>query len=379
MDIKEKIKEAKRIVFKFGTNALSRQDGSIALSRIYGFIEDIADLKNQDKEILIVTSGAVGLGAARLGIKKPSLIAAKQACAAVGQAKLMHFYEDAFEKFGVTVAQVLLTEDDFNFRSRYLSLKSALNELLSCSVIPIINQNDTVSAAELKPTCHKKACFGDNDKLSSLVMSGLDADLLVILSDVDGLYNDDPRVNKDAKLISVVEDITPDIEKLGFDASKGGRGGMKTKLEAAKVATHSGGIAVIANGNEARIIRKIFSDEPVGTVFLPSENLSEKRRWIAYATNLAGAVKVNSGAYSALLEKNASLLPIGIVDIINSFDKNDVVSILNEAGEEVARGMVNYSSKDCKKLLGKHSDDIEKILGYRNYDAIITRDNIIFT
>ena len=376
MNVREKLRKAKRIVVKIGTNTLSTKDGKMALSRIYGFIEDIAELKNQGKEIIMVTSGAVGFGAKKLNIPKPDTIETKQACAAIGQAKLMHFYEDAFDKFNITVAQVLLTEDDFDYRNRYLSLKSALNELLSFNVIPIINQNDTVSALKSKQTL--KPSFGDNDKLSSLVMSGLSADVLIILTDVDGLYDDDPRENKNAKLIPIVKEITPEIEALGFDASNGGRGGMKTKLEAALVATHSGGYAVIANGNIPKVVSKIFTDDTIGTVFLPSTNLNEKRRWIAYATSLAGAIVINEGAFTAL-KKNASLLPIGVVEIKNDFDKDDVVSILLENGEEVARGMVNYSSDDCKKLIGKHSDDIKKLIGHKNYDAIITRDNIIMT
>lgn len=376
MDIKNKLRKAKRIVVKIGTNTLATKNGQMALSRIYGFIEDIAELKNQGKEIIMITSGAVGFGAKKLNISKPETIETKQACAAIGQAKLMHFYEDAFDKFGITVAQVLLTEDDFDYRNRYLSLKSALNELLSFNVIPIINQNDTVSVDKSKHTL--RPSFGDNDKLSSLVMSGLNADVLVILTDVDGLYDDDPRTNKDAKLIHIVKEITPEIESLGFDASSGGRGGMKTKIEAAKVATHSGGYAIIANGSVPNIVRKVFSDEQIGTIFMPSTNLNEKRRWIAYATSLYGSVIINKGAFEAL-KKNASLLPIGIVGVINDFEKDDVVSILLENGEEVARGMVNYSAEDCRKLIGKHSDNIKELIGHKNYDAIITRDNIIMT
>ncbi len=373
MNVKDKLKKAKRIVVKIGTNTLSTKDGKMALSRIYGFIEDIAELKNQGKEIIMVTSGAVGFGAKKLNIGKPDTIEKKQACAAIGQAKLMHFYEDAFDKFNITVAQVLLTEDDFDYRNRYLSLKSALNELLSFNVIPIINQNDTVSVYKSKQNF--KSSFSDNDKLSSLVMSSLNADVLVILTDVDGLYDDDPRANKNAKLIPVVEEITPEIEALGFDASSGGRGGMKTKIEAAMVATHSGGYAVIANGSLPNIVSRIFSNEEIGTIFLPSTNLNEKRKWI-YASGVAGALIINNGAMDAL-KKNASLLPIGIVGVINDFEKDDIVSILLENGDEVARGMVNYAASDCKKLIGKHSDDIKKLIGHKNYDAIITRDNII--
>lgn len=379
MNIREEIKNAKRIVIKFGTNALTK-DGEIALSRVYAFIESIAALKKQDKEVIIVTSGAVGLGAKKLGMEsKPTLVTLKQACAAIGQGQLMSIYEDGFEKLGITIAQVLLTEDDFSNRRKYLSLRSTLNAILELGAIPIINENDTISTNEVE--CYKAdgitVCFGDNDKLSALVMSKLDADILVIMSDVDGLYDGDPRQDNSAKIIRVVEEITPEIEALGFEASKNGRGGMKTKLEAAKVAVRSGGLAIIANGKTPEIVDKIFNGEEVGTVFLPMENLSGKKRWIAYASTIIGKVKVNSGAKKALLEKNTSLLPIGITEIINHFDEGDVISILDEDENELAKGIVNYSSGECRKITGKHSDEIEEILGHKNYDALITRDNIV--
>lgn len=380
MDNREKIKNAHRIVFKFGTNVLTRGDGEIALSRIYSFIENIADLKKQGKEIIIITSGSVGLGAKKLKLQeKPKLLPLKQACAAIGQGQLMAIYEDGFEKFDLTTAQVLLTEDDFSNRKKYLSLRNTLSKLLELGVVPVINENDTVSSSEVEYFNENgiKVCFSDNDKLSALVMSKLEADLLVILSDVDGLYDDNPNTNKNAKIIPIVNDITPEIEALGFEASKRGRGGMKTKLEAAKVAMHSGGMAIIANGKKEGIIHSIFNKEPVGTLFLPVESLSGKKRWVAYATNITGQVKVNDGAKKALLEKGASLLPIGIIKVKNSFKKGDVVSILDNNDNEFAKGMVNYSSGDCRKILGKQSDEIEEILGYKNYDAVITRDNIV--
>ena len=378
--MRDKINQAKRIVFKFGTNVLTRSDGDIALSRIYSFIESIADLKKQGKEVIIVTSGAVGLGVKKLKFdEKPTLVHLKQACAAIGQGQLTTIYEEGFDKFGITSAQILLTEEDFSNRRRYLSLRNTLNALLELDAIPIINQNDTVCSSELEcfVSDDVKVCFGDNDKLSALVMSKLDADLLVILSDVDGLFDDNPNTNKDAKLISSVDNLTPDIEALGFEASKRGRGGMKTKLEAAKVVMHSGGMAIIANGKTPDIIEDIFSGKEVGTLFLPMENLSGKKRWIAYATNIIGKIKINNGAKRALIEKNASLLPSGILKINNYFKKGDVVSIVDMEDHEFAKGMVNYSSVDCKKIIGKQSDDIEEILGHKNYDAVITRDNIV--
>jgi glutamate 5-kinase len=376
----EQIKNAKRIVIKFGTNVLTNDAGNLALSRIYSFIEDIAKLKQQGKEIIMITSGAVGLGAKKLKLTEmPNLVSIKQACAAIGQGKLMHFYEESFDKFDIVTAQILLTEDDFSIREKYLSLNDTLNRLLELGAIPIINQNDTVSINEIR--CYKdqetKVCFGDNDKLSALVTSELDADLLIIMSDIDGLFDRDPRKDPDAKLIEVVEEVTPEIEALGFEASKKGRGGMKTKLEAAKVVSRSGNCMVITNGKKPNAIANVFTEDFLGTIFLPTDNLSGKKRWIAYATNITGAIVVNSGAKKAITKNFSGLLPAGMIEIKNEFYRSDVVSILDEKGEEIAKGIVNYSSDECKKLVGKHSDDIEKILGYKNYDNIIGRDNIV--
>lgn len=201
-------------------------------------------------------------------------------------------------------------------------------------------------------------------------------DLLVILSDIDGLFDDNPKENPNAKIIRIVEDVTEDIEKFAQNASKGGRGGMKTKLSAMKVVARSGGMALIANGKEHHIIRRLFDKEELGTVFLPTESLPNKKRWIAYATNINGQLKVNDGAKKAIIEKDSSLLPIGVTEINGDFQKGEIVSILDGDGNEFARGMINYNCSDCRKIMGEHSDNILKILGYKNYDAIITRDNI---
>ncbi len=367
----------KRIVFKFGTNVLRNDDGFISLARIYSFIEEIAKLHAQNKEVLIVTSGAVGLGAKKLGITDFDDIGTKQACAAVGQSQLMSIYEDGFAKFNIKTAQILLTEDDFSSRKKYLSLNNTLNKLLEYSVIPIINQNDTVSTDELESLSDAtQISFSDNDKLSALVTSELEADLLLILSDIDGLYDDNPKENPNAKIIHVVEEVNKDIEALGFEATKGGRGGMKTKLEAAKVVTRSGSTLIIANGKIPNIITEVFKSG-AGTIFKPSEQLSGKKRWIAYATNIVGKLVINNCAQKALLKKKSSLLPIGVIQIINDFKRGDVVSVVDENGTELARGMINYNCKDCKKIIGEHSDKIIDILGYKNYDALITRDNMV--
>ena len=368
----------KRIVIKLGTNVLRNEDGEVAISRIYSFIEDMAKLVKQGKEVILVTSGAVGLGKKKLNLDSTAEDGVKQACAAVGQSRLMSFYENGFGIYDIPIAQILLTEDDFSLRYRYLSLRTTLNKILEFGVVPIINQNDTVSTIKMNAMLSgMKVCFSDNDKLSALVASELDADLLILLSDINGLYDSNPKENPDAELIPVVENVTDEIMSLGSDASEGGRGGMKTKLEAAKLVTRFGGRVLIANGKIPYVISKIFDKEDIGTIFLPTkENLPDKKRWIGYATNIRGQLIVNEGAKKAVLEQCSSLLPIGIVNVINDFRQGEVVSICDENNVEFARGMVNYSSEECRKIVGAHSNNIENILGYKNYDAVITRDNI---
>lgn len=375
---REKFIEAKRIVIKLGTNVLRGEDGHVSLPRVFSFIEDISNLVHDGKEVIVITSGAVGLGKKRLGLDSTEGTALKQACAAIGQSKLMSIYETGFDTYGLVAAQILLTEDDFSIRTRYLSLRTTLNKLLELGVIPVINQNDTVSTIEIAPRyANMQVCFSDNDKLSALVASELDADLLIILSDVDGLFDKNPKTNPDAKIIREVPEVTDEIYALGTDASEGGRGGMRTKLKAARLVTRFGGKVLIANGKVPFIIKKIFNGEDYGTMFLPqNEGLSDKKRWIGYATNILGGIMVNSGAKKALINETKSLLPIGVVKIINEFNKGDVVSIVDENNEEFARGIVNYNSEACTKLVGSHSDNIMDILGFKNYDAIITRDNI---
>ncbi len=372
----------KRIVFKFGTNVLRNDEGYISLARIYSFIEAIAKYKKMGKEVLVVTSGAVGLGAKKINAADLSEVSLKQACAAIGQSQLMSIYEDGFSKFDIVTAQILLTEEDFSNRRRYLNLRSTLDTLLKYNVIPIINENDTVSSDELKLLYDvTQISFSDNDKLSALVASELDADLLIILSDINGFYDDNPKTNPNANFIHEVFEVTKEIESLGLDASKGGRGGMKTKLQAAKIVTRSGCALIIANGKTPNILNNIFTTKEK-TIFYPVEEnneLNTKKRWIAYATTIIGKVLVNAGAKKAIIEKDSSLLPIGVIKVINNFKKGDIVSIIDENGEEFARGIINYNSEDTKKIIGKHSDSILETLGYKNYDALITRDYIVLT
>jgi len=284
---------------------------------------------------------------------------------------LMGIWQDGFEKYGIKTAQILLTEEDFSNRKKYLSLRLTLSKLLENKVIPVINQNDAVSPSELE-----HVCFSDNDKLSSIVASKLDADLLVMVSDIDGLFDKNPKVYDDAKLIQKVEKVTSKIEKLATGASLGGRGGMITKLNAAKVVTSSGLYAKIVNGKTPEIIKKVFDDN-VGTVFLPNDNLSHKKRWIAYATNVMGSLIVNDGAKMAIIENQKSLLSVGIVDVKGEFKRGEIISLLDINGNEFARGISSYNSQDIDKIKGKHSDKICQILGYKFDDDVVIKDNLV--
>jgi glutamate 5-kinase len=382
---RELVSQARRVVIKLGTAVLVREEGSVALSRFYSFVESIATLMRSGREVLLVSSGAVGLGAERLALKRgPQLLPLKQACAAVGQGRLMSLYSDGFDRLGITTAQLLLTEEDFSNRKRYVNLRSTIAKLLELGVLPIINENDTVSTAELESVDRSSLVrinFGDNDKLSALVASKIEADLLIILTDVEGLYTADPLASKDAELIRVIKEITPVIEEIARAGTQAGgfgqgRGGIRTKLEAARIATRSGCATIIAGGKIPQVIDFIFAGQELGTLFLPQSGLPGKRRWIAFATTVRAALVVNEGARRALVERKASLLAAGVVEVRGSFDRGDVVAILDEQEREFARGMVNYSSDEARKISGQHSDKISELVEDRNYDALVTRDNI---
>jgi len=271
-DLAERIARCRRIVIKLGTNVIMRDDGRIALGRFYGIAESVARLHHEGREVLLVSSGAIGLGIDRLGIKKrPTELAALQACAAIGQSRLMAIYDDAFEKLGCRIAQVLLTEDDFRDPQRFANLRGTLASLIGMGVIPIVNENDTVSTVELdRPgdTPSRKRVFGDNDKLSGLVMTHVEADLLILLSDIDGLFNGDPQ-SPGSSLITEVHEVTPEIRGYAQGKNGRGRGGMATKLEAARIVTEAGRFAVIANGHIPHVLERVCAGELVGTWFWP--------------------------------------------------------------------------------------------------------------
>jgi len=389
---------ASRVVIKLGTAVMMSDGGGIALGRFYSFVESIAAVRKSGREVLLVSSGAVGLGSERLGLAGGAqTLPLKQACAAVGQSRLMSLYSDAFERLGLNAAQLLLTEEDFSNRTRYLNLRSTITNLLELGVIPVINQNDPVSTAELEAEsapAYKRINFGDNDKLSALVASKMEADLLLILTDVEGLLTGDPETAGGAQLISVVEEVTPEIESLGRQASapggqssaghggarKGtlGRGGIKTKIEAARIAAHSGCATIVASGRLPSAIDRVMAGEDLGTLFLPKKGLSGKRRWIAFATSVNAALVVNDGARRALVERKASLLGAGVLEVRGEFDRGDVVSIVDEQDREFARGIANYSGHETRRIIGLHSKRIDELIQDRNYDALITRDNLAF-
>jgi glutamate 5-kinase len=340
--------------------------------RISQLVKELSDAMKQGKQMVLVTSGAVGAGMDRLGWKeKPKTIPAKQAAAAVGQGLLIHAYESLFSACGQIVAQVLLTREDSVNRRRYANSRNTLLTLLDIGVIPIINENDAVAIDELK--------IGDNDTLSANVAAIVDADLLIILSDVAGVYTANPQKDPDAKLISEIPDITPEVEALcGGAGSMRGTGGMLTKMEAAKMATSSGIAMVIAEGNREGVVRDIMNGEMVGTVFPPRLNrLQFRKRWLAFGARIRGTLTVDAGCERALLNGGSSLLAAGIKSAEGKFEHGDTVRIITIEGREIARGLANYNCEEVARIMGAHTHEITDILGYKPYDEVVHRDNMV--
>jgi glutamate 5-kinase len=368
---KQLFKKVKRVVIKIGSNVIAPSEGALSPLIVQNLVDQIAVLVRSGLQVVIVSSGAIASGLKRLELKEsPQSISLKQALAAIGQSHLIWTYEKYFNRKHLKVAQVLLTHEDLSNRERYLNARNTLFSLLNYGVIPIINENDTISAEEIK--------FGDNDTLSALTAHMIEADLLIILSDVDGLYTVNPREDSSGTLISTVEKITPEIEKLaGKKKSKTGKGGMVTKIEAAKKATASGAMAVIVNGREKNIIKKVLKGEEVGTVFMPISRLKSRKHWITYTLKPKGTVRVDSGAEKALIKDGKSLLPSGIIEIEGNFKLGDPVNIADANGKEFARGLVNFDKKDLMKIKGCHTRDIEKTLGYKHFEEVVHRNNLV--
>jgi glutamate 5-kinase len=379
------LKAARRLVIKLGTSTVTGAEGELCRERVEPIVRSIAALMKAGRPVVLVSSGAVGLGRGWLGLHRSRLddLVTKQACAAVGQSLLMDAYKNLFAKWDVKIAQVLLTEEDFTNWRRYSNLQHTMEKLIGFGVLPIVNENDTVSTAELESvtTGSRTPAFSDNDRLAALVMSGLEADALVLLSNVDGLLRaeSDKSIGASknggaAKVISLVNEITPDLKGLATGVSAGGRGGMRTKLEAAEIAMNCGGTAVIANGNLPDTLDRIFAGEPVGTAFLPAKRMKGKRRWIAYAADVRGRVVVDAGAHRAITQGKASLLASGIVRVENRFASMDVVSIVDSDGIEFARGIANCASDEAEKFSGKQTSRGGEA---SSSPVLVTRDNIV--
>ena len=369
------LRRARRVVIKVGSSILSRQDG-VNVESVERLARDMAALRagsrERGKEIVLVSSGAVAAGLGRLGIQseRSRTIPSKQAAAAVGQIALMALYEQAFSRHGSHVGQILLTHDDVADRGRYLNAKHTVQTLLENGVLPIVNENDSVAVEEIE--------FGDNDNLSALVAVLIEADLLVILSDVEGLYECDPRLHADARLVSLVERCDDALSYTTGAAGPLGRGGMTSKIQAARKAALSGIPTIIADGRHDTSLSSVFSpDIPTGTLFLPvSDRITSRKHWIAYTLKPVGSLQLDAGAVDAVRRAGRSLLPAGVREVRGTFGVGDCVACVDDRGHEFARGLVNYHSAALEQIKGLKTSQIEQILGYKVSDEVIHRDDL---
>ncbi len=361
----------KRLVIKIGSNLLTSGNG-LDETRIAALSTDISEAHSRGKEVIVVSSGAIAAGMKSLGLKRrPSDIRHKQAAASVGQSALMWAYEKGFGRHDKKVAQILLTRDAFHDRRRYINAKNTITTLLDYGVIPIINENDSVAVEEIK--------FGDNDQLASLVAGMVSADRLIILSDVDGLYDRDPLKHSSARLIPVVEEITPEIERIaGGAGSLVGTGGMYSKVLAAKRAVRYGIIVNIINGKVPGLLRSLLEGRAVGTEFRSArKKMPARKGWIAFGLRARGSIAVDAGAREAIVARGKSLLPSGIVSVEGNFSPGDAVYCTDDSGVRFAKGLTNYSSEEVRRIMGKRTSEIERHLGYRYSDEVIHRDNLV--
>ncbi|MFQ5581515.1 MAG: glutamate 5-kinase [Mariprofundaceae bacterium] len=365
------LQRVKRLVVKIGSSLLADRTTGVNQHLVNQLADEVAAFMAAGREVAIVSSGAVALGCVHMGwVGRQLSVHEKQAAAAIGQTSLMRAYEQAFGRHGLGVAQMLLTKDDLRHRRRYLNASNTSETLFSAGVIPVVNENDTVVVQEIK--------FGDNDSLGALASLMIDADLLAMLTDVDALYEANPMTTPDAGRIGVVEAITPKIIAMAGDAdSHFGTGGMASKLRAARIATRGGVTVAIVSGQDAGILSRLLDGEDTGTLFLcGTDRHTRRQHWIADVLHPAGVIRVDGGAESALLEQGSSLLPVGVVEIEGTFDKGECVEIAGPSGP-IARGLCNYSSDEMLKIIGASSNDIETILGYRDFSSVIHRDNLV--
>ena len=371
-DARARLQEAGRIVVKVGTSTLAYGPGRLNLLRIEKLVRELADLANQGKESLLVSSGAIAAGLGRIGLdKKPDSIPQKQAVAAIGQSVLMHVYEKFFSEYGKVMGQVLLTKENSARHHQYIHSRNALLALLEMGVIPVINENDAVAVDEIK--------IGDNDSLSATVATLVDADALIILSDIDGLYTANPQEDAEARLLDEVCEITPELERIaGGSGSDMGTGGMSTKIDAAKVAMNAGVTMVIAPGGRDGVLHEILSGKHVGTVFpAKPSHLKVRKSWLAFGKRLDGDIIVDDGCVQAMVKNGSSILAAGIVECDGEFRAGNTVRVLNKKKQEIARGIVNYDTGELRKILGRQTKEFSGLLQGKIHDEVIHRDNMV--
>ena len=363
--------KAKRVVVKVGSAILTGEDG-MDLEVVKNLSEQISFLHDTGREVILVTSGAVAAGRRKIKFNSSAIsIKEKQALAAIGQSCLMYNYDEAFERNGKKIAQILLTHSDLSDRTRYLNVRNTILTLFKFGVIPVINENDTVSTEELK--------FSDNDNLGALVANLIEADMFICLTDVDALFDKNPQLEPDAKPIYTVAEVTPEIEAMaGNSKSILGTGGMQSKIQAAKMVAAGGGSSFIGPGKKKDVLQSLFSGEMVGTFFLPrKDRMQSRKRWIAYVLKSQGTLVIDRGACSAVCQNGKSLLPAGIVEIEGEFSVGDSVLCVNENNESVAVGLSNFNAEDLSKIKGLHSDKIAQVLGYKEADEVLHRNNLV--
>ncbi|MCG6975058.1 MAG: glutamate 5-kinase [Acidiferrobacterales bacterium] len=367
---RERLKTVRRCVVKIGSALLAGSGEGLDVSAIQDWVAQMARLRQQGIELLLVTSGSVAVGMQRLGRKtRPHALHELQAMAAIGQMGLIQAYQSAFQQHGLQTAQVLLTHDDLADRGRYLNARTTLRTLLQLGTIPVINENDTVAVEEIR--------FGDNDTLAAQVANVIEAELLIILTDQSGLYSADPRINADAALVSEGEAGDPALDIMAGDSGALGRGGMRTKLEAARKAARSGAATVIVSGRESEVLNRVLAGEPLGTHLAPSQGrLNARKQWLASHLKPRGRLVLDSGAVSVLKGQGKSLLPVGVTAVEGRFSRGELVSCVDADGREIARGLVNYGASDTTRIIGQSSEKIESILGYVDEPELIHRDNM---
>ncbi len=374
MITREQLKTTQRWVIKIGSALLTNEGEGLYHEGIKNWAAQIAELRNRGIEVVLVSSGSVAEGMSRLGWKKrPHALHELQAAAAVGQMGLVQAYESNLINHGLKTAQILLTHDDLSNRKRYLNARSTLKTLIGYGVIPVINENDTVVTDEFR--------FGDNDTLGALVANLVEADLLVILTDQKGMFDKDPRVNHDAIQITETSVNAPELDAMASDKGGSlGRGGMTTKVRAARLASRSGSATMIAAGREDQVLIRIYDGESIGTLFIPDkEPLLARKQWLAGHFQTQGKLILDEGAINVLKGEGRSLLPVGVTQVIGRFSRGEIVSCLSADGREIARGLVNYSSDETDRIKGRSSRDLESILGYIDEPELIHRDNLVLT